>query len=144
MVRKPEIDNIDERILNLLRDNSRSSYTEIGKMLNLSEGAIRKRVRKMIEEGVIKKFTVVIDYKKVGKVESLTGINVSPEGLLKVIEEIKKIDKIDKIYITSGDHTLIVDIVANSFEELDEIHKKIESIDGVINVYPAPILEIIR
>ncbi|RDD52257.1 winged helix-turn-helix transcriptional regulator [Nanoarchaeota archaeon NZ13-N] len=143
MVRKSEID-INNEILEILKNNSRSSYTEIGKMLNLSEGAIRKRVRKMIEEGVIKKFTVIIDYKKVGKVESLTGINVSPESLLKVIEEIKKIDKIDKIYITSGDHTLIVDIVANSFEELDEIHKKIESIDGVINVYPAPILEIIR
>jgi len=143
MVRKSETD-IDNEILGILKNNSRASYTEIGKMLNLSEGAIRKRVRKMIEEGIIRKFTIIIDYKKFGKVESLTGINVSPESLLRVIEEIKKIDKIDRIYITSGDHNLIVDIVASSFEELDEIHKKIESIEGVINVYPAPILEIIK
>jgi len=144
MVRKSEINEKDEKILNILRDNSRLSYTEIGKILKLSEGAIRKRVRKMIEEGIIKKFTVIIDYKKIGKVESLTGINVSPESLLKVIGEIKKIDKINGIHLTSGDHTLIVDIVADSFEELDEIHKKIESIEGVMKVYPAPILEIIK
>jgi len=143
MVRKSEID-INNEILEILKNNSRASYTEIGKILGLSEGAIRKRVRKMIEEGIIKKFTVIIDYKKIGKVESLTGINVFPESLLKVIEEIKKIDKIDKIYLTSGDHTLIVNIVADSFKELDEIHKKIESIEGVVKVYPAPILEIIK
>jgi len=143
MVRKSEI-NINNEILRILKNNSRASYTEIGKMLNLSEGTIRKRVRKMIEEGVIKKFTIIIDYKKLGKVESLTGINVSPESLLKVIEEIKKIDKIDKIYLTSGDHTLIVDIIADSFEELDKIHRKIENIEGVMKVYPALILEIIK
>jgi len=143
MVRKSETD-INNEILEMLKNNSRASYTEIGKILGLSEGAIRKRVRKMIEEGIIRKFTVIIDYKKIGKVESLTGINVSPESLLKVIGEIKKIDKLDKIYLTSGDHTLIVDIVADSFEELDGIHRKIESIEGVIKVYPAPILEIIK
>jgi len=143
MVRKTEED-IDNEILKILKNNSRTSYTEIGKMLNLSEGAIRKRIKKLVGEGIIKKFTVIIYYKKIGKVESLTGINVSPEKLLKVIEEVKKIDKIDRIYITSGDHNLIVDIVADSFEELDEIHRKIESIEGVINVYPAPILEIIK
>ena len=143
MVRKSEI-NIDNEILKILKNNSRTSYTEIGKMLNLSEGTIRKRVKKMIENGIIRKFTLIIDYRKIGKVESLTGINVSPESLLSVIEEIKKIDEIDRIYLTSGDHTIIVNIIANSFEELDRIHKKIKNIRGVINVYPAPILEIIK
>ena len=143
MVRKTE-KNIDEIILNILKDDSRLSYTEIGKMLNLSEGAVRKRIKKLIEKGIIKRFTIIIDYKKIGKVESLTGINVAPENFLKVLEEIKKIDKIDRIYLTSGDHNLIVDIVADSFEELNEIHKRIESIEGVIKVYPAPILEILK
>jgi len=143
MVRKTE-KNIDEIILNILKDNGRLSYTEIGKMLNLSEGAVRKRIKRLVEKGVIKRFTVIIDYKKIGKVESLTGINVAPENFLKVLEEIKKIDKIDRIYLTSGDHNLIVDIVADSFEELNEIHKRIESIEGVIKVYPAPILEILK
>lgn len=144
MVRKSEIDEYDEKILNILLENSRMSFTEIGKILNLSEGSIRKRIKKLINLNIIKKFTVIIDYKKIGKIESFTGINVSPESMLKVIEELKKIENIKRIYLTSGDHNLIVDIVVDSFNELEKIHKKIEEIKGVLNIYPSTIVEIIK
>ena len=51
-------DNTDEKILGFLRDDSRGSFVEIGKKLKLSESAVRRRVKNMVDSGAITKFTV--------------------------------------------------------------------------------------
>lgn len=64
---KMGIDMIDKKILELLTANGRLSYVDIGKELNLSRVAVRERVHQLQKEGVIERFTVVINSEKVGK-----------------------------------------------------------------------------
>jgi len=52
------MDDVDRRIIELLKDNGRAGYNEIGEQIGLSEGAVRKRIKILIESGRIKKFTV--------------------------------------------------------------------------------------
>jgi len=70
------LDEIDRRILKLLFQDARTSYKRIGESVGLSEGAVRKRVKRLVDQGVIKRFTVVVDDKSM--IKALTMINVDP------------------------------------------------------------------
>ena len=61
-----KLDDKDKQILNLLQKNSRRSFTEIAKYLDVSEATVRYRVKKLIDAGVINKFTVLLDPRKIG------------------------------------------------------------------------------
>ena len=60
------LDKTDIKILKLLANDSRISYAEIAREVHLSRMAVRERVMKMVEEGVVERFTVQLDSKKVG------------------------------------------------------------------------------
>ena len=51
-------DKIDEKIIGYLKENSRESFVDVGKKLNLSESAVRRRVKNLVDGGTIKKFTL--------------------------------------------------------------------------------------
>jgi Lrp/AsnC family transcriptional regulator for asnA, asnC and gidA len=130
------------RLLKLLRGNARLSYTELARRLSLSEAAVRKTVKKLIEQGIIAKFLTEYDYKKLNKIEAFIGINTKPEKLIFVVEQLKKdYPQIDIIYLTSGDHDIIVHGVFENLEELEKFCKELEALDGIEAVYPAAIVE---
>jgi len=125
-------------------DNARIRYVELGKKLDLSEAAVRKKVKKLVEKGVIQKFTIVLNPKKADIFVSYTGIDVYSENLLEVIDALKSISEIKKIMLTSGDHDLIVEIVSDNLKKVKEIHKKIAKIKGVKRVCPAIVLDVVK
>jgi len=138
------VDNKDFEILKILEENSRISNVEIAKVLKISEAAVRKRIKKLKEKGIIKRFTIDLDYKKIGLKVSYTGIDVKSEFLMKVVDYIKSIEGVEKIWLCSGDHHILTKIVAKSSEELKKIHEEIEKIDGVLRVCPSIVLDEIK
>ncbi len=140
-----KLDDLDRRILKILVENARTPYTSIAREIGYSDVAIIKRIKKLEKEGVIKKYTVIVDHVKLGynKV-SFTGINVEPDALLRVIDILKNKDYVKFLAVTSGDHQLIAVIWARDNEELIKIHKEIESIPGVSKAYPAILLDIVK
>jgi Lrp/AsnC family transcriptional regulator for asnA, asnC and gidA len=139
------LDEKDKIIIDMLRENSRVSYSEIARKLGISEVAVMKRVKKLETNGVIKKYTVVVDYKKLGyNMVSITGLDTLPENLFSVIEELKLKDYVEFLAITSGDHSIIVKIIARDNDELTKIHREIENIEGVHHVRPAIVLNIVK
>uniref|UniRef100_A0A7J3XY38 Lrp/AsnC family transcriptional regulator n=1 Tax=Thermogladius calderae TaxID=1200300 RepID=A0A7J3XY38_9CREN len=139
------VDEIDLKIIGKLTENARATYSEIASEVGLSDVAVMKRIRKLEQEGVIRKYTVIVDPAKLGfsKV-SLTGINVDPAKLFDVVEELKKRDYVKQLLVTSGDHSLIALIFARSSEEIMRIHDEISRIDGVLKVYPAIVSDIVK
>jgi len=141
MVRKSYIDDIDIEILKMLEENARIPYTEIAKKLNLSEVAVRKRIKKLERMKIILKYTIVINYKDLGLNLAWIGVDTKPDKLFKVIEDIKELKNIRNIYTTTGDHNIILEILYENQNELRELVKKLESIDGIIRVCPAILVE---
>ena len=136
------LDERDRRILEELMRNARVSYTELAKRLGISDVAVIKRVRRLEQQGVIKRYTIEVNPRSLGyRVVSYTGIDVEPEHLLEVAEELKKKPYVRRLSITSGDHDLMAVIWARDSEELRRIHEEIARLPGVKRICPAIVLE---
>ncbi len=139
------IDEKDLKIIKLLQENSRIPYTELAKRVGISDVAIIKRIKKLEKQGVIKKYTIVIDPKKLGyNSVSIVGINVEPEYLFPVISYLKEKEYVKYLALTSGDHTLMAIIWAKNGSELAKIHNEISKLPGVTKVCPSIILDVIK
>ena len=132
------------RILEFLRRNGRMPKSKIAERLGITETAVRKRIRKLEREGIILGYRAVINYRKINMICSFTGIDVEPDSLIDVMKKLKDIDRITAIYLTSGDHDFLVEIVCENVEELERIHKEMARLKGVRRICPAIITEIIN
>ena len=137
------ISNIE--LLRILRENSRMPYLEIARILGVSETAVRKRVKRLLEEGVIRRFTVEIDPKKVGyQVVAMIGLDTKPEALISVLETLKELENVQSLYSSSGDHMIMMECWFKDYNELSRFIKSLEEIEGITRICPAIILEKIK
>lgn len=126
-----DFDKVDEKdwaIIDILRRNSRTSNSDIGRELNVSEGTIRKRIQKLLEEGAIKKFTVVLRNEGV---EGIILIRTEPRKAKELLEFIR--GKFDELYEFSGRFDLAIKVNCKSLDELNRIVDELRVIDGVRN-----------
>lgn len=130
------IDVIDKMILSILHENSRISYTDIGKQLNLSRVAIQTRINHMMETGVIEKFTTVINPSKIGiHVSAFFNVEVQPQFLEKVAEELMDEPAVTSLYHMTGPSKLHMHgIFANNHEMENFLTKKLYPLQGVVSV----------
>lgn len=132
------MDEIDRSILMILRKDARTAYSEIAKAVGLSDVAVHKRVKRMIEEGYIKKFTIVLDEEKLGYgLSGFVEIKAAPNKIQDVLESLQKMDNVREIYTLIGDYNILVKIRARDLNELKEIvEKRIYVLDGVLDARP--------
>ena len=137
------IDDTDKEILEVLGDNARTPFLNIAKQLGVSESTIRKRVNNLEENGVIKKYSVIIEPTKLGYGSvAIVGIDVVPEKFLDVSKKLTKFDNVKFVATTTGDHMIMIEIWMDKTSELrDFISDKIEKMDGVTRTCPAIINE---
>ena len=131
---KPHIDLIDRNILAILKQDARTSYRQIADDIGKTEATVRRRVNRLIEEKIIRKFTIVLDEKKLDNPTKAT-IKIQPD--LNRIKEITKklieIKEITDIFRLSGDCGLFIKVELPSLEHLDPlIEDKISQIPGVL------------
>ena len=139
------IDEKDLKIIKILLRNARATYTEIAKELNLTEAAARKRVKRLENLGVIKGYKAIIDYKKLGySIISLTGIDTEPEALLDVAKQLINKSWINALFLTSGDHMIMAEIIAKDNTEFMKIQDEIKKIPGVRRICPALVLDVLK
>ncbi|MCS7136307.1 MAG: Lrp/AsnC family transcriptional regulator [Aigarchaeota archaeon] len=135
--------NLD--IIKMLMEDSRRPYTEIARVLNVSEAAIRKRIKRLEEEGIIRKYTVEVDLRKLGyNVHVLIGIDTSPEKFIQIIERLKPLNEVVGFYTSSGDHMILLECWFKDSSELTRFVEKLGKMDGITKICPAIILEKIK
>ena len=123
------MDKKDEKILEILQEDGRASYTEIAEEIDVSEGTVRNRVEQMKNEGVIEKFTVEVNESK--EIESFVSIKVSTDRefgdiLAEIPEDIQ-------VYELAGDIDILAKITAETSEQINEKVDEIRKIEGVEN-----------
>lgn len=123
------MDQLDARILGILKGNARTPFLKIANDLGVSEGTIRVRVRKLIETGVIAGFTVIVA-RNVTKalIEIKVGVNVNTSV---VASRIKGIQGVTSVFEVSGDYDILVLIEQESINELNEVIDEIREIEDV-------------
>ncbi|MEM1579313.1 MAG: Lrp/AsnC family transcriptional regulator [Archaeoglobaceae archaeon] len=138
------MDEKDLKIVFELIRNGRIRKTELAKMLDVTETAIRKRIEKLEKTGAILGYRAILDFKKIGLSSSLTGIDVEPEHLWEIVGKIKDHENVISLFLTSGDHVIVAEVVCNSIQELASFHEEVSKIRGVKRVCPSVVLEVVK
>ena len=127
------MDDIDKKILNILQNNFRISYKDLGKKVKMAASSVHNRVQKMLDEGIIKKEDTIINPMRAGfDTIAILGLSVDPLKMDEVAEKIALFDEVQLIATTTGDHDIVVRIIAYDEKALWRfINEKIKTIDGV-------------
>ncbi|MBC7358850.1 MAG: Lrp/AsnC family transcriptional regulator [Desulfacinum sp.] len=139
---KRSVDAIDEKIIDLLHENGRMSNTEIAKRINVSEATVRNRLNRLIQEDILR-ILPVVNPAKMGL--SITGnlkATIDLKKLDYVVEELKKLDEIWYIALTTGGTDLDVEFVVPSLDHLHTfLFDKVNKIDGVVRTQTAFVMK---
>jgi Lrp/AsnC family transcriptional regulator for asnA, asnC and gidA len=135
------LDQIDKKILTILKNNSRTSFTKIAKELDLSEGAIRKRIKYLVERGIIEKFTIEAN-EMLYPVKAITLVKVNVKASIdKIVESIKKFEGISNVYPITGAYDILVELSVESNAELQRKITSIRNLKGVVSTLTMSVLK---
>jgi DNA-binding Lrp family transcriptional regulator len=127
------LDILDMKVIKCLTEDGRSTYRKIAEDAGVSEATIKNRIDRLIEVGVIKKFTVMLDYHKLGRaIKSFIGLKVQPTKLQEIVDHMRKHPDVHVLYRTSGDVDLLTEVIFEKMEDLNEFLEKELAIDGIL------------
>lgn len=131
-----DIDDVDKRILEMLHENSRISYTDLGKEIGLSRVAVQARINNLIEKGIIEKFTTVINPTKIGMhVSAFFNVEVEPQYLEEVAQKLAEEHAVTSLYHMTGPSKLHMHGIFKNNQEMEKfLTKKLYPMRGVVSV----------
>lgn len=124
-----ELDNLDVKILSHLLENSRKSFQEIAKQCLTSVPTVKSRVERLIELGVIRRFTIDIDGTKLGIQEAMLVINAKPEAVNRIANELAKVEEVRELYVTSDSDAALVSRISGEMQRLLAIQDRLNLAD---------------
>jgi Lrp/AsnC family leucine-responsive transcriptional regulator len=120
------VDSTDLKLLGILKENSRLSFADLGRKINLSPSSVRERVQKMEEEGVIQKYNIQIDNKKIGyDLEAFILVKVFPGKLKYVIDKVKEFPEITAAHRITGNQNIHLKVVVQNQVSLQKLLDKL-------------------
>mgnify|MGYP000644867703 CR=1 FL=1 len=127
------LDNTDRRILAILQENARTAFTEIGRAVGLTSPAVKERVVRMEQAGLIKSYRADIDYTMLGrqlKVKSYDRLTERHN-----VSIVRKIDGVVRAWDVTGDVECIADVAVPSMKELDAVLAKFSALGFATTTY---------
>jgi len=133
MVTTDKIDDNDRKIIEILSSNARTSLRDIKKKVDLSPSSIRNRMERLVSLGIIKKYTVDVDYQKLGyDIQVLALVTSKPSESDTLCKTLSKYDEICEVHRTSGPANFICMIRVRNIAELTKfITSELEKLNGI-------------
>lgn len=126
-----KMDDTDKEIIRILKNDGRAGYSDIGKQIGLSEGAVRKRLKVLVDAGVIRKFTVKVGVAE--GAEAITLLSTNPAApTQEVSEKIRQIPNVETVYEVTGEYDIVAVISGMSVAEVNECIEKIRRVEGIM------------
>lgn len=144
---KSALDDLDKQILNLLKADSSKSFKEIADMVGKTEATVRRRVKRMRDEDFIKKFTIVLNDKKISEKKVKATIKIIPElkASKQIAKTVSELELVDEAYLLSGECGILIKVSSESVEALtDFIENEIGAIQGVRSIDTCFIMKILK
>lgn len=116
-----KLDDMDKKIIDELNNDSRLSMSELGRRVNLSSPSVTERVRRMESFGVIKKYTVEVDYEKLGMpIQCIIEATIKNGDYRSFKNYIKKLHNVDFCYRIAGNACYMLKMHFETFAEAEE------------------------
>ena len=127
-----ELDEVDRSILEILRRDARTPFTEVGRALGISDATVHVRVKKMMDDGVLKRYTIVVNEEaRDRKVYGFVLLNVKPGSLKEIAKKLVENERVSSVYEIHGPNDLIVKIEADGLDEMRTLMLKIREIPNL-------------
>ena len=129
----PTLDDVSKAIIEELQHDGRRSYAAIGKVVGLSEAAVRQRVQRLIDSGVMQVVAVTNPLELGFPRQAMIGVKC--EGKLEpVADRLAELDEVDYVVVTAGSFDILVEVVCESDEALLQVlSEKIRTVEGVVS-----------
>jgi Lrp/AsnC family transcriptional regulator for asnA, asnC and gidA len=125
-----DLDDVSKAIIEQLQEDGRRPYATIGRAVGLSEAAVRQRVQRLLDAGVMQ-IVAVTDPMQLGfPRQAMVGVRTSGD-LEATADRLAEIAEVDYVVITAGSFDLLTEVVARNDDHLMEILKKIRAVPGV-------------
>jgi Lrp/AsnC family transcriptional regulator for asnA, asnC and gidA len=131
-MRSPKIDELDLKIISHLQENGRIPVAELAKKLNQPENTVRYRIERLLKNGVIRRFTALVDPRALGlNVSAAVMFKVDPKKLDQLLEKLTSMKDVTNIYQLSGEWDLIAVVFAKDIQDLHERVEELRRAEGV-------------
>jgi len=133
------MDDLDRRILSILRRDSRTPYTEIADRVGTSEGTVRNRVERLVDEGIIERFTVAT---RTGNVKAMIEVSVAVDvDTTDVSARMAEWNEVDFVWQVSGEADIVMVVDAADTGAVNDLITKARDLDEVQNTKTRLILD---
>jgi Lrp/AsnC family transcriptional regulator of lysine biosynthesis len=125
------MDEKDKQIIKILKTDARAGYGEVGSQIGLSEGAVRKRIKTLTDEGIIRKFTVNVALAE--GAQAITLLETNPAyPTVEVSKKIQEMPNVETIYEVTGEYDIVAVITGMSVTEVNDAIEKIRRVEGIM------------
>jgi DNA-binding Lrp family transcriptional regulator len=143
MLLSEKLDEVDRGIIEHLRENARATFVDIGKALGVCDATVYNRVNRLMEMGVIKRFTIEVDEAVMGKrVHGFILVNVKPGAVKEVSKQMAEFDRVTQVYEVHGSEDLIVKVGAKNLGKVRSVILKVRGIPDVVQTEFIPVFKI--
>ncbi len=133
------MDALDRQILNLLRRDARTPYTEIAESVGTSEGTVRNRVERMTEDGVIERFTVTTH---TGNVKAMIEIGVDVAvDTTEMSDTLAEWEQVDFVWQVSGEDDIVLIVDASDTQGVNQLITRARELEEVVSTKTRLILD---
>jgi len=139
------MDDVDLAILRSLIKNSRITISQMSKEIDIPDATISNRLKKL-ENNVIKRYTLIPDWQKIGlEITSIIIIQTESEKHELVKEKLSRLKAVSEVYSVSGEYDILIKVWVKSIEDLNQlINSKIRSIEGVEDLTEMIVMERVK
>ncbi len=139
------MDELDYAILAHLQQDGRKPFTEIAKALHVTEGTVRNRVARLVEENVVRIIGLVDPHRTGINAPAMVGIHVHPAHLDQALEEIAAIPEVSYLLLVTGEYDLLVEVMCRDRDHLARVLKdRISKVTGVQRTWTSMILQVYK
>jgi DNA-binding Lrp family transcriptional regulator len=128
------VDTMDLQIIRSLTRNARKPFRTIAQELDVSDATIRKRVKRLQRDGVIRAFNLMVDYDKMGQfIKAFIGLKINPLYLTEIVEALKTHPDVQVMYRTTGSWDLFIEVIYKDMRELNWFLEKKLVMEGILD-----------
>ncbi|WP_294236116.1 Lrp/AsnC family transcriptional regulator [uncultured Sphingomonas sp.] len=134
------LDEIDQRLVALLRRDARKPVASLGRDLNLSRTAVQARIARLERDGIILGYTTTLASDVVAGVMALVSLSISVRPCALVTDRLAEWPEVERIYSIAGDRDAVLVVSAASPQALSQLADRLQTIEGIRNVETTVIL----
>ena len=127
-----DLDDVDLKIIEALREDGRIAFSQIAEQLNVSPGMIRMRYNRLVEMGYLKVVAISNPLRMGFKTMAMIGVRVDGDKMLTAADEISNFDEVVYLVVTSGRYDILVEVMCRDHKHLLEfLTERLYTVEGV-------------